>query len=379
MSLDLHRQSEQLAGEGDLLLAHGQITEARARYLGAANAEAQAFASISADRPRTRGIIATSAIALFLKADAPETGLRLAHRLLAMEVELPAFAIRDIEDLVDDLRLARDFSARGQSVAPGAYECVLEGPHVGHGLAPADAVVQKVEQVSRFGTRVYEYLSRLPLRRGAVEAHLRAQFGLLMAEPTAGSFRFQVRFSTQPQQLDLSGAPTPVGDVTGLFGSILEAAVQPEADALTEIVPDEGYRLVFLKLVRNLAPAGPAIDRIEVRPLGPVGASTILTRQTARTIGRYITKTSAIQQERERTIEGYLRAIHLNENWIGVGPKEGKLEKLGASHDLVEDTLSGLIDKPVLVTMRRERRSWVVADVTETREADEDGTVEPQG
>lgn len=365
MSLDSHRDAEQLASQADLLLAKGRISEARSLYQLAAKMEGDAFAATSPERPRTRGVLATGAVALFLKADAAEVGLRFARRLLASEPELPEFAIRDIEDLVDDLRLARDFHARGQTVAPGAYECVLTGPHVAHGLAPADAVVQKVEQVSRLGMRVYEYLSHLPLRIGPVEPYLRTRFGLLMAEPTAGSFRFQVRFSTQPEQLDLLGSAPIDGNVTGAFGSILEAAVQADSMALKEIVPDEGYRLVFLKLVRNLAPTGSAIDRIELRPLGPVGAATVLTSQTARSISQTIIKASSQPKQPEQTVEGFLRAIHLNENWIGVGPKEGALRKLQASHDLVEDTLSGLIDRPVVVRMRRQGRASVVIDVTE--------------
>ena len=371
MALDSHRDAEGLASQADLLLATGQLAEARALYKLAASMEADAFAATSPERPKTRGILATGAIALFLKADAPEQGLRIARRLLASEPELPEFAIRDIEELVDDLRLALDFHVRGETIAPGAYECVLTGPQVAHGLAPADAVVQKVEQVSRLGMRVYEYLSHLPLRLGPVESHLRARFGLLIAEPTAGSFRFQVRFSTHPQQLDLLASVPANGNLTSVFGSILEAATHPESTALTELVPDQDYRLVFLKLVRNLAPTGAAIDRIELRPVSPVGAATVLTSQTARSIAQSIIKASPKSKQPEQTVEGYLRAIHLNDNWIGVGPRQGPLRKLKASHDLVEDTLSGLIDRPVLVRMRRQGRAAVVIDVTERTDAAE--------
>lgn len=366
MSLDAHRQAEQLAGEADLLMARGQVAVARERYRAAADAEAAAFRTILPERPRTRGVLATSAVALYLKGDAVEAGLRLARQLLAIEPDLPDFAIRDIEVLTDDLRLARDFAQKGQSLAIGAYECALMGPGVGHGVAPVDAVVQKVEQVSRFGIRVYEYVSRLPLRKGPVEPQLRSRFGLLMTEPRAGSFRFQIRFQSEREQLDLFTAGSPVQDVSGVFGSILEKATHPGGEGLTAMVPQEDYRLTFLKLVRNLTPMGPVVDRVEIRPLSPDGPPTVLTRQTALTIRQSIDKVSAITEEEERSVEGYLRAIHLNANWIGVGPREGKLEKLSASHDLVEDTLSGLIDRPVAVTMRRQGRSWVVVDVTES-------------
>jgi hypothetical protein len=369
VSFDLHRRSESLAGDADVLMAAGRAAEARLKYLEAARLEADSFTSVPAERPRTRGVVATSAVALHLKADAPEEGLRLARRLLAVEPDLPEFAIRDIEDLIDDLRLARDFHLAGQTVVPGAYECVLDGPRIWHGLAPADAVVQKIEQVSRYGIRVFEYVSHMPLRRGPIEAHLRARFGLLMAQPTAGSFRFQLRFSSESQQLDLT-MPTgsPETQVPSVFGSILEAATQPDAGNLKEIVADESYRLVFLKLVRNLAPSGPDINRIELRPVGPVGAATVLTPSTARSLGQYISRTTSGARTKERTVQGYLRAIHLNEDWIGVGPKEGPLERLGAAHDLVEDTLSGLIDRRVSVQLRRQRNAWVVTDVTEAPE-----------
>jgi hypothetical protein len=107
-----------------------------------------------------------------------------------------------------------------------------------------------------------------------------------------------MRFTQAEEQTALFDDQATVshGDVARLFGEILEASVEPEPADLTRVVADPSYRLVFLKLVRNLAPAGNDLDRIVIRPTGPVGAGAVLTKQSARAIEQYVKRlTCAVQ------------------------------------------------------------------------------------
>src|SRR5688572_26921800 len=94
---------------GDRLMAEGRTEEAAKHYREAAEAEADAYNLVPAERPRTRGITAISVVNLFRRAgDAVEAGRR-AHAYLA-ERDLPDWARGDLEDLLSDIRT--DVAAR---------------------------------------------------------------------------------------------------------------------------------------------------------------------------------------------------------------------------------------------------------------------------
>ena len=389
MSLTLHRQAGDFAGRADNLMAQGHVAEATQLYHQAARIESDVFRDIPMDRPKTRAAIAVSMLALFLKAHAFDEGLQHGWRLLASDQPLPDFAIPEIEEILDELRLGRDEVRRGVIPLPDEYECALDGPAVRRGVAPAELVLRTVDLLSKFGFRVFEYASQIPLRRGAIEPQTRTALGVLVGEPTAGSFRFRMRFASKFAQADdlvqmslLQAVEQGIGSGIGMrFGEILEAATHPDDELLSQLVDDASYRDVFLRMTRNLAPNGREVETLEVRRLGPVPGGTVLTPEVRTVIGRYLDRNRPASV-REREQVGYLRAINLNEDWIGVGEKEGALTRLQASHELVEDTLSHLLDQLVRVTSRRHARRWVVVDVVEASELElneeEDIPVQPQ-
>ncbi|HET7459840.1 MAG TPA: hypothetical protein VFJ82_01280, partial [Longimicrobium sp.] len=100
--LDLHRQSERLAGEAQLSVAQDRGGAAEL-YRRAAEFEEAALAKIPADKVRTRGIIGVSATALWFKSGNLEQAERLGRRLLE-ETTLPAFARSEVQEILNDLR-----------------------------------------------------------------------------------------------------------------------------------------------------------------------------------------------------------------------------------------------------------------------------------
>jgi hypothetical protein len=112
MSLDAHRQAEVLMGRADTLVAEGRAAEARDLYTQAAELEAKALESIPATRPRTRGIIAVSAVALYRRGGAIDEVTRHARRYLA-ERGLPEFARAQLAELLDDARRQQQARAVG--------------------------------------------------------------------------------------------------------------------------------------------------------------------------------------------------------------------------------------------------------------------------
>jgi hypothetical protein len=85
MYMDAHREAETLMMEGDRLRAVGRPAEALVVYTQAATRELDALRATPDDRPRTKGVVAVSAVALFTKAAAPDQALSAAYQLLVRE------------------------------------------------------------------------------------------------------------------------------------------------------------------------------------------------------------------------------------------------------------------------------------------------------
>jgi hypothetical protein len=83
--------------------AGGRLAEAEALYRSAAEAEADVYALVPPERPKTRGITAISVVNLFRKAGDVSEALIRAHGFLA-DRDLADWARADLEDLVVDLR-----------------------------------------------------------------------------------------------------------------------------------------------------------------------------------------------------------------------------------------------------------------------------------
>jgi len=107
MSLDAHRRAEQLAAQGDVLLQQERRDEALLSYRGAGDAEAEAFLHVPEERPRTRAVVAVSAVALLRKAEAYDEAVRLAQPYLS-EPGLPQWGQDQLEELLLDIRHTQD-------------------------------------------------------------------------------------------------------------------------------------------------------------------------------------------------------------------------------------------------------------------------------
>ncbi len=101
VSLDAHRRAEVLMSKAEQKASQGAVDESRTLYLQAAQQEAQAYGFIPEDRPRTRGIVAVSAVALFRKAGAHDEAVRHAHRYLG-DAALPEFAHAELAAMLAD-------------------------------------------------------------------------------------------------------------------------------------------------------------------------------------------------------------------------------------------------------------------------------------
>jgi hypothetical protein len=241
------------------------------------------------DRPKTRGITAVSSVALFRKAGALDEAIRHAHLFLSHGGMID-YSQEDLEEMIDEMRAERRANASGRTLGEGAFEWILTGPDIGPGMAPLPVIARKIDQISKYGLRVFEYEAGLPVRvSGLPLPEVTSSFEMVMAQPYAGSFRFQVRFSTPDRQLSMFDddfLPDPV-KLGSTFGRIIETASSDEYEELEEIVHSEQYRDAFMRSLRAMAPDGRALNGVEVIGHGKFSSTAArLTPQLAKKLSQ---------------------------------------------------------------------------------------------
>jgi hypothetical protein len=371
--------------------AGGRLAEAEALYRSAAEAEADVYALVPPERPKTRGITAISVVNLFRKAGDVSEALIRAHGFLA-DRDLADWARADLEDLVVDLRGERAAQEQGRTLGREWFEWRLQGGTIGDGAAPMPVVSRTIGQIQGAAVRVFELLAGIGLRRsGPPGEEVRDRLQLLMSQPTAGSFRFRLRFSMPEGQTELFSkqghrevAPE---EVSRTFFEVLEAVVDDEPDRLARIVPAEDYREAFLRLVKALLPDGKSIGSIEVvRGTADATSAAVLRPTMREPLDEQI---RAIQPPRapsagKVTVVDTLRGLHLNKGWILLGMKGGERKAYVGKTMILEEVIEGLVDHLVKVTGHTRPGPWghiqlVMDDIVEAGPDDVVGVVATEG
>ncbi len=89
-------------GQADQLGVEGRPYEAAEKRYEAAEAEAQVFALLPLDRPKTRAITAISSVALYREAGVLDQAIRQAQIFLAND-DLMSFARRNLTEMIDEI------------------------------------------------------------------------------------------------------------------------------------------------------------------------------------------------------------------------------------------------------------------------------------
>jgi hypothetical protein len=151
-------------------------------------------------------------------------------------------------------------------------------------------------------------------------------------------------------------ASPDVEEVSRKVLEVINAAAQEKSEILEASVPDQGYREVFLKIARNLAPTGKTFQTLELKQATDEQAHPVVltpeTRQVVNSTLRVHKKKIATGGgAREQQLCGVLRALHLDKDWIEIALSDDPYDyvQVHRAGDVIDDIVGPLVNHRVVV------------------------------
>jgi len=356
-----HTRSEGYASQAEELRRRNEIDRAADFCRLAAEAEVNALDNLNPSKIRTIGITAVSAVSLYFKAQEFGQAKKLAHKWLATDL-LPAFAVEELEDLLQVIRFEESRVKSGIQFIEGEVLISVKGGEVLYGAAPLDLILRKVEQISTMFYRTTEMLLEHPLRRrGSPSQEVKKYCDPWLFQAVPGSYQFsvQVRKPQDYKQLSLPGMSAAdvelrVEQITKKFLDVIRAATQDPEGELREVVPQENYRKAFLKSAQDLAPpvTGRTFNQIEIKSSSDDEPRPVILLPETRSVikealNRSEPEPPELPEYKVTSLKGTLRNLHLDDDWIEISIK-GKPQKIYGAGEEIDDRVGPMVNRCVV-------------------------------
>ena len=351
-SVEPHIESEKLAASAHEAARLGETENAKSLFSKAAKAETQAFGAVDDDKPRTLGIFAVSAAALWYKAGDLEAAEQFAHDA-SRRTALPGFARQALRELLQAIWNEQAQREAGISFAPGQVLVSVKGGEVVTGGAPLDLILGKVQVVQYLFYRTAEYLSDLPLRlKGPASKDIQDRYRPWLFQSVPGSYQFAVAVQKPRQHELFPGEEIEPEFLTEKFLEILRACSEDPVEGLPQVVTNAEYRQTFLKMTRNLAPTGKSFSQMEIRGAGERG-SVVLSPVSRKAISEMLRPPASDSQPREAEslLRGNLRAVDLDKDWLEIAV-DGVTRHVTGLSEAVDDLIGPMVNHDVTVRVK---------------------------
>ena len=286
-------------------------------------------------------------------ADDFGTAERLAHTHLADERLLP-FAHDDLKDLLQTIWDEQAKEREGTSLVEGDIHVTLRGNQIFRGAAPLGIVEGSLKRMVAIFMRVAEHEIGLPYRlRGGPPKEIVDDYQPWILQSAPGSFRFGVTLRGPAQlrmHLEDERLPTPSHVATRALEIVAASVTSPKGEFL-ELVRGADYQRGFLTLARDLSPSGTYHQLLELHQ-AQTGRRVPLSASSRRSLTeslRQFDVASGATVEEPVSIEGILRGVDLNNDWLRLDTDEGTktISKVG---EPVDDIIGPMVNRPVMVT-----------------------------
>lgn len=276
---------------------------------------------------------------------------------------------KQLYDILDESRDQIELARRGLEYAPGESDISLEGGQVGYGTAPIEVALAKMSAFSALARRIHEWKLGLPFRAaGEPLSPLVKAVTARVSQPAAGSYRFRLQF-TRPSQLSFldpigqvhDESAEPIDVSKELFG-VLADATNNNMDTFAAM--PTGYARGILRLVRNVLPDGEEVDAVTVRDATSDGLTPVrLEKSSRKAVNNMLRSFEPKVENPNVSTKGILRAVHLEDHYIGVLEKNKDLLVIRTRPDEPDDVLSALVNKLVVARWEHYRNTKRLIDI----------------
>ena len=361
--LEQHRLSERYASDAEVAKLRGEHAQVQELYAIAAQHEESALDAIASDKPRTYGIVAVSAVALHFKATEFAEAKTLAYRCLASQ-RLPEFATRQIEDMLQSIMRKQ----ANVHLDDAQMLVSLKGGTILYGGAPLGLIVEKSQKMRSLIYRTTEYLKNVPhRRRGEPSKEIKEAYRpwIFQAEPGSYQFMVSVQKNRQLKLTLFDNDDLHAEQIVGQLSHILQACSESPHEGLSLVVPEDDYRISFLKLARDLTPTsgGTEFMQLDIQTAS-VPRTISLNKNTRYAINEAIRANSQLSSDEEEVdVSGILRALHLDNDWIRVVQYDGQEIRINRAGEEVDDRIGPMVNQPVIVRVAKSGTSLRFLDI----------------
>jgi len=307
---------------------------------------------VSDEKPRTLGILAVSAAALWYKSGELEAAEQFAHDA-SRRATLPGFARQELRELLQSIWNEQAQRDTGILFVPGQVLFSVKGGEVVTGGAPLDLILGKVQVVQNLFHRTAEYLSGVTHRfKGPASKYIQDCYRPWLFQSVPGSYQFAVAVQKPRQQELFPGEEIEPEFLTEKFLEILRACSEDPVEGLPQVVTNVEYQNTFLKMIRNLAPTGKSFSQMEIRGAGESG-TIVLSPVSRQAISETLRPRSSASEPRESEsiLRGNLRAVDLDKDWLEIS-MDGVTSRVTGLSEAVDDLIGPMVNHDVTVRVK---------------------------
>ncbi|MFO0760300.1 MAG: hypothetical protein U0359_27710 [Byssovorax sp.] len=362
------RRSEALAFEAERAWKAGDQARGRALFAEAADLEYQVARDVPGDQARVRGVLAISAVALWLDARRYDDASRAACEFLARPETISEQAREDLQVLLErafrEKALAKSVGDLTDAVP---IEVKLSGGLVRAGIAPAALIRERQEVVTALVVRAAEWRMRRPFRKAGAARQVVDRIRLFEAPAAAASYGIRL-FVASCGPISLPGmTPDSIGPEEAVAEFLaIAAAAQHGPEALRQHVDQDAYLKTFMVGFRDMAPDGATVSTVTFSsPTWRTAVPPLVFEPAHRqrlTTGLLV----QLRADERVEVEGTLKEVNLRARkpYIGVETADGDPAHFFIKRGELDDTIGPKLNRRVLVSgiKRKKKDGTVVKD-----------------
>jgi hypothetical protein len=203
----------------------------------------------------SRSVLFRSAATIAKECGLLEEAQKLIYK--ALSGEPPPDIKVELQDLLEEVNFTRHLELRDISLSSDELQMAITGRDVGFGIAPADALITRLQSTENLLVRISERKLKRPYRDHGKRDSSLGQF--FISVPRAACLAVTFRVGSLQPQLPIK---SPGEEIVDDFLTCLDLYNRGAGAELRAVIHDDAYFRNFVGLARNLQPDGTKVNMV---------------------------------------------------------------------------------------------------------------------